>query len=415
MRVTVPLDNKEKETNMQESTTHRNEAIETEEGINLLELVQVVAKRKGLIVKLCAAATVLSVVYSLTLPNIYSATAKVLPPQKESGGLAAMMGQAGGLAGLAAGAGLGGSADLYLGILKSRSVADAVVKHLDLINFFRVKTAEEARNVLSGAVKMQAGKDGIISVTAESRDPKMAAALANTMVEELGRRSVQLNLTKAGTERAFLEKRLEVVREDLKGAEESLKTFAERNRAIKVDSQAAASIEGIAQMKAQIVAREVQLASLRSYQTDESPEVKAVQAGIGKLRNQLGGMVGSGGNGDGIPAMGSVPNLGLEYARRMRELKTQEAVYEQLTKQYEVAKLTEAKDSSSLQVLDDAVVPAKKSKPKRSMIVILSTVTAFFLSVFLAFVLEYLEKMSEEDRVRWEEIKGALMPRKNRG
>lgn len=398
---------------MQDSTNHLHEAIETEEEINLLELLQVVVKRKRLITRVCGSVAILSVAVSLFLPNIYSATAKILPPQKESGGgLAAMLGQAGGLAGLAAGIGIGGSSDLYLGILKSRSVADAVIKRLDLAKVFETKTPDETRKALEGAVKVQAGKDGIIAITADNKDPKLAAALANVFVEELGRKSVQLNLTKAGTERAFLEKRLEVVKDDLKRAEEELRSFEVKNKAVKVDSQAAASIEGIARLKAEIVAKEVQLASLRSYETDESPEVKVIQAAIGKLRSQLNGLVGGGGSGDGIPTMGSVPNLGLEYARRMREVKTQEAIFEQLTKQFEVAKLTEAKDSSSIQVLDDAVVPVKKSKPKRSLIVILATVTAFFVSVFLAFILEYLEKMSAEDRTRLDEIRVMLLPRK---
>ncbi len=389
--------------------------METEEEINLLELVQVVAKRKRLIARISAGTALLAVAVSLFLPNIYSAKATVLPPQKDTGGgLSALLGQAGGLAGLAAGMGLGGSADLYLGILKSRSVADAVIKRLDLAKVFKTKTPDETRKALEGVVKMQAGKDGIITITAEDKDPQRTAAMANAFVEELGRKSVQLNLTKAGTERAFLEKRLDVVKDDLKRAEDDLRAFQEKNKAVKVDSQAAASIQGIAQLKAEIVAKEVQLASLRSYETDESPEVKVVQAAIGKLRGQLGALAGNGGSGDGIPSMGSVPDLGLEYARRMREVKTQEAIYEQLTKQYEVAKLTEAKDSSSLQVLDEAVVPVKKSKPKRSLIVILATVTAFFVSVFLAFILEYFERMPVEDRARWEEIRAALSLRKEK-
>ncbi|MBI1920113.1 MAG: lipopolysaccharide biosynthesis protein [Geobacter sp.] len=377
--------------------------------VNPVDLLLVVLKRKGLILKICVAATLFSWIYSLTLPNIYSATAKVLPPQNDSGGLAAVMGQTA-LAGVGGG---GLNADLYVGILKSRSLADAVVKQLDLIRVFKVKSLEEARDAVSGALKLQAGKDGNIAITTESTDPQMAASLANAFVEELRRRSVQLNLTKAGTERAFLEKRLDVVREDLRRAEESLKTFAENNKAIKFESQATASIQEVAQAKAQIEAKEVLLASLRSYQTDESPEVKVVQAGIGKLRHQLAGMVGRGRNGDVIPAMGSLPNLGLEYARRMRDLKTQEAVFEHLTKQYEMVKLTESKDSSSLQVLDDAVAPTKTSKPKRSLIVIMSSVIAFFLSMFLAIALEHLENMSEEDRARWDEIKRALAFRKS--
>lgn len=385
-----------------------NEVQLDEQEINLLDLLRVVIKRKGMIVKLSVSVAVISIIYCLFLPNIYTATARLLPPQKDvgGGGVSALLGQMGGLAGLAGGA-LGGSADLYMGILKSRSVADAVIKRLDLQKRFKTNTLDDTRNALTGVVKCQAGKDGIITITAESKDPRMAASLANVMVEELGIRSVQLNLTKAGTERAFLEKRLAVVKQDLARAEDDLKAFQEKNKIFKVDSQAAASIEGIARLRAEIVAKEVQLASLKSYQTDESPEVKLLQVSIGKLRNQLGAFSGNGA-GDVIPSVGNVPNLGLEYARKLRELKTQEAIFEQLKKQYEVAKISEAKDSSSIQVLDEAVVPMKKSKPKRSLIVILATVTAFFVSIFTAFVLEYFDKMSDEDRGRWQEIKGSL-------
>ncbi len=387
----------------------REQQVEEQE-INLLELLQVIARRKMVIVRLCGTAALLAAIYSLILPNIYTATSKVLPPQKESGGgLAALLGQAGGLAALAGGSlGAGNSSDLYIGILKSRSVADAVIKRLDLAKEFKSKSADDARKDLEGAVKIQAGKDGIISVAASNKDPQLAARLANTMVEELGRKSVQLNLSKAGTERVFLEKRLELVKVDLKRAEEELKHFAEMNKTIKVDDQAKVSIESIARMRAEIVSKEVQLASMRSFQTDESQEVKILQAAIGKLRAQLGTLAGGGRSGDTILNVGSVPKLGLEYARKLRELKIQEAIFEQLTKQYEMAKLTEAKDSSSLQVLDEAVVPHKKSKPKRSLIVLLTTVTSFFVALFAVFVQEYFAKMPVEDRQRWQEIKSAL-------
>lgn len=397
---------------MQESPINRNEAINEEEEINLLELVQVIAKRKALIVKTSIAAMVLSVIYSLTLPNIYTATAKLLPPQKEGGvGLSALLGQAGGLAALAGGsAGLGGSVDLFVGILKSRSVADAVSKKLDLAKEFKTKTPDETRSVLLGVVKVQAGKDGIITITADNKDPRMAARLANAFVEEVGRRSIELNLSKAGTERSFLEKRLGVVKEDLKKAEDALKSFQERNKAFKVDVQATATMEGIARLKAEIVTKEVELASRRSYQTAENPEVKALEAALAKLRAQMGAMTGGGRSGDPLLPVGSVPSLGLEYVRLLREVKIQEAIFEQLTKQHEIAKLSEAKDSSSLQVLDEAVVPQKKSKPKRSLIVILATVSAFFVSVFIAFIREYLEKMNDEDRRRWNDIRRHFSP-----
>lgn len=381
---------------------------ESEEEINLLELLRVLVRNLPLIVKIVSAAVILSVIYSLTLKNVYSAKATLLPPQKDSGGgaaalLASMGGGLGGLAG-----GLGGSADLYMGILKSRSVADAVIKRLDLQNEFKSTNVDSTRATLQGLVKFQAGKDGIITVTADYKEPAKAALLANTFVDELQKKSLQLNLTKASTERGFLEKRLVGVKQDLKVAEDEMKSFQEKNKTIKADSQAAAAIEGIARLKAEIVTKEVQLAALRHSMTDESPEVRSLLAGIGRMRSQLGAMSGGGDGGGVIPSAGSVPSIGLEYVRRLRELKTQEALYEQLTKQYELAKINEARDSSSLQVLDEAVTPLRKSKPKRALIVILSTVTAFFGAVFLVFIREYLSKLSPEDSTILDEMKGDL-------
>lgn len=375
-----------------------------EQEINLLELLHILVKRKAFIVKICSFAIVASVIYSLTLPNIYSSTATILPPQKESGGgLSALIGQAGGLAGLAGG--FAGGGDLYLGILKSRSIADSVVHRLGLIKVYQTKNLEEARLSLESAVKVQADKDGIISITANDPDPKLSALLANTFVDELGKITVRLNLSKAGTERVFLEKRLELVKKDLVKAEEDLKSFSQVNKIFKVDSQAQASIEGIARLKADLASKEVQLAVLNSKQTEQSPEVKALQSGIRRLKLEMGALAGNGNNGEGIPSLGNVPGVGLEYSRKLRELKSQEAIFEQLTKQYEVAKLNEAKDSSAFQVLDEAVIPFKKSKPRRAQIVILSTAVALFVSVLIISLQEYFARLSEEDKEIIKKIK----------
>lgn len=375
----------------------RNE-MPADEEINLLELLQVLVRRRSLIIRLTLAVAFLAVVASLLLPNMYTATAKILPPQKDSGGgaAAALLGQLGGLGGGLA-AGLGGSSDLYLGILKSRSVADAVIQRMDLASELKKNNPDLLRKAIAAMVKFQAGKDGIITVTADHKDPRRAAMLANTFVDELQRKSLQLNLTKAGTERQFLEKRLTVVKVDLKKAEEALRAFQEKSSTLKADDQIKASIESIAKLQAQITTLEVQLAAARQSLTDESPEVRSLLASLTQLKKQLAIMTGVTGSGGGIPSIGSAPAIGIEYFRKLREFKTQEALHEQLTKQFELAKLNEARDSSSLQVLDDAVVPSKKSKPKRSLIVILATVTAFFCSVFVAFIQEYLSKMSPED------------------
>ncbi|MBV5338448.1 MAG: lipopolysaccharide biosynthesis protein [Deltaproteobacteria bacterium] len=382
--------------------------IEGEEEINLLELLQVVVRNLPLILKITTIAVILSVAYSLTLKNVYTARTTLLPPQKDSGGggaaaLVAAMG--GGLAGLTGG--LGGSADLYLGILKSRSVSDAVIKRLDLNTELKSKNADSTRAALQGMVKFQAGKDGIITITADYTDPVKAALLANTFVDELQKISQQLSLTKASTERSFLDKRLVVVKQDLKKAEEEMKVFQEKYKTIKADAQAAVAIEGIARLQAEVVSKEVQLAALRNSMTDESSEVRTMMAGLTRLKSQLNSMSGSGGGGV-IPSVGNAPSIGVEYIRRLRELKTQEALYEQLTKQFEMAKINEARDSSSIQVLDEAVTPLRKSKPKRSLIVILSAVTAFFCSIFLVFIKEYLAKLSPEDSAMVSEMKRTL-------
>ena len=383
--------------------------LEAEEEINLLELLRVIVRNLPLIAKITFAAAILSILYSLTLKNVYTAKATMLPPQKDSGGggaAALSASRGGGLAGLAGG--LGGSAVLYIGILRSRTVAASVVKRLDLNTEFKSKNSDSAIATLQELAKFQAGKDGIISVTVDYNDPAKAALLANTFIDELQKKSQQLNLTKASTERSFLEKRLVVVKQDLKTAEEEMKSFQEKNKTIKADSQAAAAIEGIARLRAEMVSREVQLAALRNSMTDESAEVRTLLAGMAKLKSQLNAMSGSGGGGGVIPSVGSAPSIGVEYIRRLRELKIQEALFEQLTKQFELAKINEARDSSSIQVLDEAVAPLHKSKPKRSLIVMLSTITAFFCSLFLVFIREYLSKLSPADNAMVAEMKGNL-------
>jgi len=374
-------------------------AAQEEHEINLIDILNVLVKRKLMIFCITAAAVLFSVSFVLMSKNVYTAMAKILPPQKEGGsGISALLSQAGWLAALSTGAGLGGSGELYVGILKSRSVADDVIKKLDLSVKLKAKNSDIARIKLAKKVKIQADKSGIITIMADDTDPQMAADLANSFVEQLGRTTVKMNLSRVGIERIFLEKRLVIVKADLKKSEDTLKYFAQSNKVVQVDSQAKASIEGIARLKAELASREVQLSVMRTYQTDESPEVTALQAGIRKLQEEIDRLSGFDKGGEGIPSLGTVPDVGLEYARRMRDLKIQEAVFEQLTKQYEVAKLNEAKDSSSIQVLDSAVVPFQKSKPKRAMIVILATGAAFFCSVLLAFMLEYIENLHERDR-----------------
>jgi len=384
----------------------------TESGgeINLLELLRMLVRNLPLIARATGVAVLLSLVVSLALNNVYTARATLLPPQKDSGGGAAALLASiggGGLAGLAGGLG-GGSADLYLGILKSRSVSDAVISRMNLHVELESKNADDTRKKLQKLVRFQVGKDGIITISADYKDSAKAALLANTFVDELQKKSLQLNLTKAGTERSFLEKRLVLAKQDLKSAEEEMKSFQEKNKTIKADDQVKVAVEAIARLRAEIVSKEVQLAALRNSMTDENSEVSALLAGLSRLRKQLNSMSGTGEPGGVIPSVGNAPSIGVEYIRRLRELKIQEALFEQLTKQFELAKINEARDSSAIQVLDEAVAPLRKSKPSRALIVIFSAMTAFFCAVIFVFIREYLSRLSPEDSAIMAEMREAL-------
>jgi uncharacterized protein involved in exopolysaccharide biosynthesis len=393
---------------------------EVEEEINLLDLVLVLVRHKRMILLTCATTFVLACGITLLMPNIYTATARLLPPQQEKGGLGAMLG---GVSDLAALAGLsvggGSSGDLYVGMLQSRAVEDPIIERFDLMKVYEQKYRSRVYEALGKHVNVGLGKkDGILTVSVEDKDPKRAAEMANAFVDQLKQLNVEFNISSAGRQRQFLEKRLAVVKKDLTEAEDKLKTFQEKNKAIRIDDQAKAIIEAISKLKGDLASKEVELGVALSYQTEQNPQVKTLREGIAQIKDQLRRLeessVGKKVSGDIFIATSDVPEMGLQYARLMRDFQVQETIFELLTKQYEVAKVEEAKNTSTLQVLDSAVVPDQKSKPKRGLIVLLATFLAGFLAVIFAFVREYGSRMDEEDRERWDEIKNSfkgILPR----
>jgi len=372
--------------------------------INLLGLLLVVVKHKTMIILFTLAAAVLSILYSLTQPNIYTAKALIYPSQEDKGLASAMMAQLGGLANLA-GTSLGGKniEDLYITLLKSETIKDSIIDRLGLMNRYRAKYRSNVYRRMDAATMVSAGrKDGVITISVNDRNPRWAAALADAYVRELGNLAVQLNVTGAGKNRLFLENRLMKAKGDLARSEDLLKAFQIKNKALNVPEQAKATIEGVAQLRAQLALQEVHLATLRRQFTDASQEVKNAKSSLANLREQIDKLEGEGGG--AIPSLGTVPTLGQDYIRLMREFKVQESIVELLTKQYELAKINETKDVTPFQVIQPAKVPERKSKPQRSKFVFSATFAAFFLSVLLAFIREYAAKMSEEDRACWQEI-----------
>ncbi|WP_029918058.1 GumC family protein [Pelobacter seleniigenes] len=397
---------------MSNSIDDRNPASQQTDGdeINLLEYLLVIVKHKKMIFLTCLVTFILTCGITLLMPNIYTSTARILPPQNDKGGLSSMLGSVSNIAALAGLSVGGGSGELYVGMLKSRSIADAIIDKFDLMEIYGQKYRVKTYKILNDAVNFSVGKDdGIITVTAEDEDPKRAAAIANTYIEELKKLNIKLNLNNAGRERLFLEERLAVVQNDLSKAEDALKDFQEKNKAIRIDAQASAIIDAFATLKGELASKEVELGVLRSSQTDQNPQVKALREEITQIREQISQLEqshdGKTSSADIFLATSEVPELGIQYARLLRDLKVQETLYELVTKQYEMAKISEAKNTSTIQVLDAAMVPDKKSKPRRSIIVLATTFAMGFFALIFAFIREYGQRMDKEDRLLWQQIK----------
>jgi uncharacterized protein involved in exopolysaccharide biosynthesis len=363
-----------------------------ENEIGLLDLLIVIAKHKKMILSLTACGAALAVLVSLLLPNVYTATTTILPPQQSQSMAASMLGQLGGITGLAGGAfGIKNPNDLYVGMLGSRTIGDALITRFDLKSVYKTEFLEDARRALRAASNIASGRDGIIVVEVSDREPQRAADIANAYAQELDRLTQTLAVTEASQRRLFMEKQLKTAKDDLAEAEVRLRETQEKTGLIQLDGQAQAIITAAAQLKAAIAAKEVELGAMRAFATEKNPDYMRTQQELNGLRSQLTKLEigkGAAGQGDIFIPTGSVPEAGLEYVRRFRDVKYYETIFELLAKQFEIAKMDEGKDAATVQVLDPALVPEKRSAPRRSLIVNVVTSVSFAVAVFLAFALE---------------------------
>jgi len=373
--------------------------------VNLLDYWLVIWKRRWLIGGLFSAAVLTALTVTLQMPKIYESTASLLPSldSKDGGGLSSLLAASGGGAAQSLGISLPGapatSTDIFVAMLKSRIMADAVIKQFGLMELYEAKTMQDAREALEGITKITVSKEKVIKFTVEDKNPQLAADVANFYVSNLDRLNRTLNVSKAGQNRAFIEGRLAETHVSLVKAEEALKDFQTHNKTVAVEAQSTAMIQAAAMIQAQISAQEVQLQVMNGYLSPDNPELSRVRSSIEELKKQLYLLeFGKGGKGmlpgDRLhPAMITVPGLALEYGRLLRELKVQEALYSLLTSQYEQAKLAEARDTPTVQVLDPAIPAEKKSKPSVRLNMMVAGALAFFVGIFLAFFLEYLERI----------------------
>jgi uncharacterized protein involved in exopolysaccharide biosynthesis len=364
-----------------------------EDEISLLDIAIVLAKHKRLVLGLPAIAAVLAVVVVLLMPKIYTGTTKILPPQQGQSAASAMMTQFGALAGVAgATAGLKNPNDLYVGMLKSRTVADSMVQRFDLINHYESRLGSAARSELESASRISSGKDGIITIEVDDEDPKRAAEMANAYVEELIKLTDVLAVTEASQKRLFYERQLVLAKNNLAKAEIAARDALAKGGLAQVEAQGRALLETSARLRAQIAAKQVQIGAMRAYAAEGNPELLMAQQELAVMKNELAHAEGAAG---GANEKNAPEGKGLDNFVLLRNVKYNEFLFELLAKQYEFAKLEEGKNSAIVQVMDKAIEPDRKSKSKVALIVMLATLAAGFIAVILAFAKETLAKASQ--------------------
>lgn len=382
--------------------------------IALVDLLIALARHRKLIYRTPLVTAFLAAGLSFALPNVYKAQTDLLPPQQNQSGAAALLSQLGSAAGIASGvAGIKNPNDLYVGMLKSRTVADRLIQRFDLKRVYDTESQEKARKYLEKDTSVTSGKDGLISIEFESKDKKLVAAVANGYVEELLRLTKVLAVTEASQRRVFFEQQLEQSKNNLAKAEVKLKSALDNRGVISVDAESRAIVETSARLKAQISAKEIQINSMRAFVTSNHPEYRRAEEELASLSKELSNLENGRGK-DLAESQGEKAQAsGFENIQVLRDVKYYQMLYEILAKQYEVARLDEAKEPSVVQVLDAAVEPEQKIKPKRLFVVLIAVALSLVVSVAWALVRETRHRLmgNPEDVARWAELK-ALFKRK---
>lgn len=394
-----------------EKTAGSQQVMESPEGdFSPADVLIILAKNKKIIIFFPLVALVVAIIITLLLPNIYKASVTLLPPQQAQSATSALLSQLGGVAGAAAGvAGLKNPNDLYVGMLKSRTIANSLIAKYDLKKVYDLESMEKTRAALESNSLVSSAKDGLITITVEDKNQKLVAKIANSYAEELLKLTKTLAVTEAAKRRLFFEQQLTLSKNNLATAEMSLKSALDVRGVISVDSDSRAIVETVSRLRAQVSAKEIQLNSMDAFVTKNNQDYKRVQEELASLRAELSKLE-NGRSGEVTPARNFSNQAGLENIKILRDVKYFQMLYELLSKQYEAARLDEAKDSSIIQVLDPATEPERKSGPKRAIIVIVTFVGAFLAALTFALLRESLRVwLSQEGNARkWEKIKSHL-------
>ena len=359
------------------------------------------ARRKWLLAKVTVIALLAGIAISLLIPNQYTATTRIMPPYQTQSAATLLLGQLSGpattsLAVSAGGLGLHNPNDIYIGLLESQPIANAIVVKFNLEDVYHTRYMSAARKELSAHTQITSERSGLLAISVTDADRDRAAAMTNAYTDQLRLLTKSLAVTEAGQRRLFYEGELKQSKEALIAAELEFQQVQQSKGLIQLDTQARTIIASVATLRAQIGAKGVELQALRSYSTEHNPDVALAENQLAALKEQ-GASLDEKSRKSGFPGPGlsEVPAAGLDYLRAEHELKYQQTLFDLLLNQYDAARLDEAKDAAVIRVVEAGTAPDRKSSPHRSEITLLFTAIAFVGMCVLICFKEFVQCRSE--------------------
>ncbi len=382
--------------------------------VAVIEILTQLSIHRKLIATVTGSAMLLGLLCAFVLPVRYTSVTKIMPPRQVPSTSALVNGISGvGSLGEVTSGGLSlrDPNAIYIGLLKSRTIADAIINTFNLEKVYRVKDMTAARKRLQANTTIISEQSTLISISVTDSDKKRVADMASAYTEQLRALTKTLSLTEASRRRVFFEEQLKSQKEALLAAEVAFQQTQQRSGLVHLDAQANVLISSLGALRAKIAAKEVELQALRSYSTERNTDVQLAERELAAMQGEAAHLE-QNGQPSGSSEMGlkDVPKAGLDYIRAQRELQYQQSLFDLLLKQYEAARLDEAKEAAVIQVVEPAIEPDSRSSPHRALVLLLFTIGGFLASCFLVWVMRLREAaQSDPDLVRaLQNLKGTL-------
>ena len=402
---------------------------------SFIDYVYVLVKWRKMIIINFLVVSIIAAGVSLIIPKWYRASSTIMPPAEDTtplGGLTSLMTKLP-VSNLGNIMGMSQEGSRFLAMLNSRTIMEATVKKFNLIERYNTENMEETIEQLRNHIKIDLNEEGTITVSAEAGTPFLSSKsennearnqsrdMANFIIQELDKINKQLKTNKAHNNRLFIEKRYLQNIADIRKAEIAFKEFQKKYGTISIEEQTQATISVVSELKAQIIAKEIEFEALNKYTGSNNSEVIRVKKELAALQNKFEEL--QKGNSTNVDTtiqkqdllltLNDIPDLGIKYLRLFRELKLQESILEFLLPIYEQAKIEEAKNVPTLQILDKAVSPVLRVRPKRSIFVIFWAFISLLISITFVFSIEHIQNMKQTNPEKYNKINHIITTIKN--